>query len=55
MMEIIKTAEEIENIFRNVVFQIWHMNPDTKQNQKRIRFPWGSDIQSKQSDSVPKE
>jgi len=54
MMEIIKTAEEIENIFRNVVFQIWHMNPDTKQNQKRIRFPWGSDIQSKQSDSVPK-
>ena len=48
-MEILKTAEEIEDIFRMAVFQIWKMNPE--QNQKRIRFPYGSDL--KNTDSAP--
>lgn len=52
-MEQIKTVEEIEDIFRVAVFMIWNMNPEEKQNQKRIRFPWGSDIKNKQSDTAP--
>ena len=50
-MEIVKTVEEIEDIFRIAVFQIWNQNPDTAQNQKRIRFPYGSDL--KNTDSAP--
>ena len=45
-MEQIKTVEEIEDIFRVAVFMIWNSNPEEKQNQKRIRFPWGSDIKN---------
>ncbi len=52
-MEQIKTVEEIEDIFRVAVFMIWNSNPEEKQNQKRIRFPWGSDIKNKQSDTTP--
>lgn len=52
-MEQIKTVEEIEDIFRVAVFMIWNSNPEEKRNQKRIRFPWGSDIKNKQSDTTP--
>lgn len=52
-MEIIKTVEEIEDIFRIAVCQIWNINPDEKQNQKRIRFPWGTDFKREQSDTAP--
>lgn len=52
-MEQIKTVEEIEDMLRVAVFMIWNSNPEEKQNQKRIRFPWGSDIKNKQSDTTP--
>ena len=52
-MEQIKTVEEIEDRLRVAVFRIWNSNPEEKQNQKRIRFPWGSDIKNKQSDTTP--
>lgn len=52
-MEYIKTVEEIEDMFFVVLCKIWNINPEAKQTQKRIRFPWGTDFKNKQSDSTP--
>jgi len=40
MAEIVKTITEIEDLFREVVCMIFGITPD--ENHKRIRFPWGS-------------
>lgn len=50
-MEKIKTIEQIEDIFRIALCQIWNINPESKENQKRIRFPWGTHF--KNADTVP--
>lgn len=42
MAEIIKTIEEIEDIFRVLVLNILKLDPS--KSHKRIRFPWGSDL-----------
>ena len=42
MADIIKSVSEIEDIFREVACLIFDI--DSEQNHKRIRFPWGSQI-----------
>ncbi len=44
MPEIIKTAEEIEDLFRLVVLTILKLDPN--KNNKRVRFPWGSNLKA---------
>lgn len=44
MAEIIKTIEEIEDLFRVVVLTILGLDIDT--NHKRVRFPWGSNLKA---------
>ena len=44
MAETLKTANEIEDIFRLVVLKILSLDPDAAENRSRVRFPWGSDL-----------
>lgn len=49
MSEIVKSIEDLENIFRKAVLKILKINEDT---QGRVRFPWGSSF-SNDNGSVP--
>ena len=50
MSKIIKTIEEIENIFREVVMIILKL--DSNKNHTRVRFPWGSNLSSDTNSTV---
>ena len=53
MAEIIKSIEEIEDIFRLVVLKIFKLDPEAKENQQRVRFPWGSNLGKPNNDIAP--
>ena len=42
MAEIIKSIVEIEDLFREIVLAILHLDPE--KNHSRVRFPWGSNL-----------
>jgi hypothetical protein len=53
MAEIIKSIEQIEDIFRLVVLKIFKLDPEAKENQQRVRFPWGSNLGKEDNDLAP--